>query len=123
MCLWKLFSFLTTVVPKPLVELHIKLLRKLGKSVTTDRWEKYLAKVSTVPSFVCRFYLNSPHRTRGNASSGTQILLWVLSVSQTLKVIQESTVVPGNASPLVLICSVNPHPKDNSALSLTHPKR
>lgn len=23
----------------------MKLLRKLGKSVTTDRWEKYLAKV------------------------------------------------------------------------------
>lgn len=35
----------TTAVPKPLVELHIKLLRKLGKSVSTDRWEKYLAKV------------------------------------------------------------------------------
>ncbi|KAM9853372.1 remodeling and spacing factor 1 [Aulostomus maculatus] len=32
-------------VPKPLVELHVKLLRKLGKTVTTDRWEKYLAKV------------------------------------------------------------------------------
>uniref|UniRef100_A0A3Q1FZ73 Remodeling and spacing factor 1-like n=1 Tax=Acanthochromis polyacanthus TaxID=80966 RepID=A0A3Q1FZ73_9TELE len=32
-------------VPKPLVELHVKLLRKLGRSVTTDRWEKYLAKV------------------------------------------------------------------------------
>ncbi|XP_010770401.1 remodeling and spacing factor 1-like, partial [Notothenia coriiceps] len=31
--------------PKPLVELHVKLLRKLGRSVTTDRWEKYLAKV------------------------------------------------------------------------------
>ncbi|XP_058489843.1 remodeling and spacing factor 1 isoform X2 [Solea solea] len=35
----------TTSVPKPLVELHVKLLRKLGRSVTTDRWEKYLAKV------------------------------------------------------------------------------
>ncbi|XP_041850722.1 remodeling and spacing factor 1 [Melanotaenia boesemani] len=35
----------TTTVPKPLVELHVKLLRKLGRSVTTDRWEKYLAKV------------------------------------------------------------------------------
>ncbi|XP_068173289.1 remodeling and spacing factor 1 [Antennarius striatus] len=35
----------TTTVPKPLIELHIKLLRKLGRSVTTDRWEKYLAKV------------------------------------------------------------------------------
>ncbi|XP_043974608.1 remodeling and spacing factor 1 isoform X2 [Gambusia affinis] len=35
----------TTGVPKPLVELHVKLLRKLGRSVTTDRWEKYLAKV------------------------------------------------------------------------------
>lgn len=33
------------LVPKPLVELHVKLLRKLGKSVTPDRWEKYLAKV------------------------------------------------------------------------------
>ncbi|KAJ4925308.1 hypothetical protein JOQ06_018043 [Pogonophryne albipinna] len=32
----------TTTVPKPLVELHVKLLRKLGRSVTTDRWEKYL---------------------------------------------------------------------------------
>eukprot|EP00064_Thunnus_orientalis_P023123 superscaffoldBa00008440_g23352 len=31
--------------PKPLVELHVKLLRKLGRSVSTDRWEKYLAKV------------------------------------------------------------------------------
>ncbi|XP_013871351.1 remodeling and spacing factor 1 [Austrofundulus limnaeus] len=35
----------TAEVPKPLVDLHVKLLRKLGKSVTTDRWEKYLAKV------------------------------------------------------------------------------
>ncbi|XP_030007128.1 remodeling and spacing factor 1-like isoform X2 [Sphaeramia orbicularis] len=35
----------TSAVPKPLVELHVKLLRKLGRSVTTDRWEKYLAKV------------------------------------------------------------------------------
>lgn len=35
----------TKTVPKPLVELHVKLLRKLGRSVTTDRWEKYLAKV------------------------------------------------------------------------------
>uniref|UniRef100_A0A3P8RK53 Remodeling and spacing factor 1 n=1 Tax=Amphiprion percula TaxID=161767 RepID=A0A3P8RK53_AMPPE len=35
----------TTTVPKPLVDLHVKLLRKLGRSVTTDRWEKYLAKV------------------------------------------------------------------------------
>ncbi|XP_026229146.1 remodeling and spacing factor 1 isoform X2 [Anabas testudineus] len=35
----------TTTVPKPLVELHVKLLRKLGRSVSSDRWEKYLAKV------------------------------------------------------------------------------
>lgn len=34
------------VVPQPLVELHVKLLRKLGKSVTSDRWEKYLVKVN-----------------------------------------------------------------------------
>ncbi|XP_061538599.1 remodeling and spacing factor 1 isoform X2 [Phycodurus eques] len=32
-------------VPKPLIELHVKLLRKLGKTVTTERWEKYLAKM------------------------------------------------------------------------------
>lgn len=35
----------TSSVPQPLVELHVKLLRKLGKSVTSDRWEKYLVKV------------------------------------------------------------------------------
>ncbi|GAA6091203.1 remodeling and spacing factor 1 isoform X2 [Tachysurus ichikawai] len=34
----------TSSVPQPLVELHVKLLRKLGKSVTSDRWEKYLVK-------------------------------------------------------------------------------
>lgn len=49
-------TFVITLVPKPLVELHIKLLRKLGKSVTTDRWEKYLAKVSTSPVCVCILY-------------------------------------------------------------------
>ncbi|XP_012506476.1 PREDICTED: remodeling and spacing factor 1-like [Propithecus coquereli] len=32
-------------VPKELVELHLKLMRKIGKSVTADRWEKYLIKV------------------------------------------------------------------------------
>lgn len=37
---------LSTSVPKPLVELHVKLLRKIGKSVSSERWEKYLAKVS-----------------------------------------------------------------------------
>nr|XP_045748650.1 remodeling and spacing factor 1 [Mirounga angustirostris] len=31
-------------VPKELVELHLKLMRKIGKSVTADRWEKYLIK-------------------------------------------------------------------------------
>ncbi|XP_071213278.1 remodeling and spacing factor 1-like isoform X1 [Salvelinus alpinus] len=36
----------TSTVPKPLVELHVKLLRKLGKSVSADKWERYLAKVS-----------------------------------------------------------------------------
>ncbi|XP_029027384.1 remodeling and spacing factor 1 isoform X2 [Betta splendens] len=35
----------TTTVPKALVELHVKLLRKLGRSVSSDRWEKHLAKV------------------------------------------------------------------------------
>ncbi|XP_048120378.1 remodeling and spacing factor 1 [Alosa alosa] len=35
----------TSTVPKPLVELHVKLLRKIGKSVSPDRWEKYLVKV------------------------------------------------------------------------------
>ncbi|KAK5917726.1 hypothetical protein CgunFtcFv8_002547 [Champsocephalus gunnari] len=32
-------------VPKLLVDLHVKLLRKIGKSVSADRWEKYLLKV------------------------------------------------------------------------------
>ncbi len=40
-------------VPKPLVELHVKLLRKLGRTVSTDRWEKYLAKVRAVCVCVC----------------------------------------------------------------------
>ncbi|KAM4794753.1 remodeling and spacing factor 1 [Rhinophrynus dorsalis] len=35
----------TGAVSKSLVELHLKLLRKIGKSVTIDRWEKYLFKV------------------------------------------------------------------------------
>ncbi|TSM28194.1 Remodeling and spacing factor 1 [Bagarius yarrelli] len=35
----------TDTVPKLLVDLHVKLLRKIGKSVTADRWEKYLVKV------------------------------------------------------------------------------
>ncbi|EHB01282.1 Remodeling and spacing factor 1 [Heterocephalus glaber] len=33
------------LVPKELVELHLKLMRKIGKSVTADRWEKYLIKI------------------------------------------------------------------------------
>ncbi|XP_077197391.1 remodeling and spacing factor 1 isoform X2 [Paroedura picta] len=32
-------------VPRELVELHLKLMRKIGKSVTADRWEKYLMKM------------------------------------------------------------------------------
>lgn len=35
-------------VPKLLVDLHVKLLRKIGKSVSADRWEKYLVKVNLV---------------------------------------------------------------------------
>ncbi|XP_062861174.1 remodeling and spacing factor 1 [Trichomycterus rosablanca] len=35
----------TSSVPQPLIDLHVKLLRKLGKSVTHDKWEKYLVKV------------------------------------------------------------------------------
>ncbi|CDQ58374.1 unnamed protein product [Oncorhynchus mykiss] len=35
----------TISVPKILVDLHVKLLRKIGKSVSADRWEKYLVKV------------------------------------------------------------------------------
>ncbi|XP_054555536.1 remodeling and spacing factor 1 isoform X3 [Talpa occidentalis] len=34
-----------TKLPKELVELHLKLMRKIGKSVTADRWEKYLIKI------------------------------------------------------------------------------
>ncbi|NXP12860.1 RSF1 factor, partial [Thinocorus orbignyianus] len=36
---------LHAAVPKELVELHLKLMRKIGKSVTADRWEKYLIKI------------------------------------------------------------------------------
>ncbi|NXU57658.1 RSF1 factor, partial [Turnix velox] len=36
---------LNIAVPKELVELHLKLMRKIGKSVTADRWEKYLIKI------------------------------------------------------------------------------
>ncbi|XP_030055943.1 remodeling and spacing factor 1 [Microcaecilia unicolor] len=35
----------SSTVPKQLVELHLKLMRKIGKSVTVDRWEKYLIKI------------------------------------------------------------------------------
>ncbi|XP_066540412.1 remodeling and spacing factor 1 isoform X2 [Hoplias malabaricus] len=35
----------TTSVPQPLVELHVKLLRKLGKTVSSEKWEKHLVKV------------------------------------------------------------------------------
>nr|XP_015197045.1 PREDICTED: remodeling and spacing factor 1 isoform X1 [Lepisosteus oculatus] len=35
----------TSTVPKPLVELHLKLMRKIGKSVSAERWEKYLIKM------------------------------------------------------------------------------
>ncbi|XP_010226750.1 PREDICTED: remodeling and spacing factor 1-like [Tinamus guttatus] len=34
-----------SLLPKELVELHLKLMRKIGKSVTADRWEKYLIKI------------------------------------------------------------------------------
>lgn len=51
-------TLLIRPVPKPLVELHVKLLRKLGKSVMTDRWEKYLAKVRTSSLCVCILYLD-----------------------------------------------------------------
>ncbi|XP_052008393.1 remodeling and spacing factor 1 [Xyrauchen texanus] len=35
----------TSAVPRPLIELHIKLLRKIGKTFTPDKWEKYLVKM------------------------------------------------------------------------------
>ncbi|XP_062309943.1 remodeling and spacing factor 1 [Osmerus eperlanus] len=35
----------TSSVPKLLVDLHVKLLRKIGKSVSADRWEKHLVKI------------------------------------------------------------------------------
>ncbi|XP_065384837.1 remodeling and spacing factor 1 isoform X3 [Macaca fascicularis] len=40
-----LFQSAEMKVPKELVELHLKLMRKIGKSVTADRWEKYLIKI------------------------------------------------------------------------------
>lgn len=44
-CVTCVYDILHLSVPKPLMELHVKLLRKMGKYVSTDRWEKYLAKV------------------------------------------------------------------------------
>ncbi|XP_059401248.1 remodeling and spacing factor 1-like isoform X2 [Carassius carassius] len=35
----------SSAVPKLLVDLHVKLLRKIGKSVSADRWEKNLTKI------------------------------------------------------------------------------
>ncbi|KAI1903189.1 hypothetical protein AGOR_G00024650 [Albula goreensis] len=35
----------TSTVPQVLVDLHVKLLRKIGKFVSVDKWEKYLIKV------------------------------------------------------------------------------
>ncbi|KAM4699401.1 remodeling and spacing factor 1 isoform 1-T1 [Discoglossus pictus] len=35
----------TSAVAKPLMELHLKLMRKIGKSVTVERWEKYMVKI------------------------------------------------------------------------------
>ncbi|XP_069825827.1 remodeling and spacing factor 1 [Dendropsophus ebraccatus] len=35
----------TGAVSRALVELHLKLMRKIGKSVTFDRWEKYLIRI------------------------------------------------------------------------------
>ncbi|KAK7120754.1 hypothetical protein R3I94_020669 [Phoxinus phoxinus] len=35
----------SSAVPKLLVDLHVKLLRKIGKSVSADRWEKNLVKI------------------------------------------------------------------------------
>ncbi|XP_051540212.1 remodeling and spacing factor 1-like isoform X4 [Myxocyprinus asiaticus] len=35
----------SSAVPKLLVDLHVKLLRKIGKSVSADRWEKNLIKI------------------------------------------------------------------------------
>lgn len=44
-CCFSTLSF-PSPVPKLLVDLHVKLLRKIGKSVSADRWEKYLVKVN-----------------------------------------------------------------------------
>uniref|UniRef100_A0A8C2FPX4 Remodeling and spacing factor 1-like n=1 Tax=Cyprinus carpio TaxID=7962 RepID=A0A8C2FPX4_CYPCA len=42
----------SSAVPKLLVDLHVKLLRKIGKSVSADRWEKNLIKVSKMGKFL-----------------------------------------------------------------------
>lgn len=39
-----LLVFPATTAPYPLIELHVKLLRKLKKTVSFDRWEKAAAK-------------------------------------------------------------------------------
>ena len=72
---WRMISYFDLFsVPQPLVDLHVKLLRKLGKSVTSDRWEKYLAKVSV---FICVFNIEfwtsvhvEPHCMLINEGSG-----------------------------------------------------
>lgn len=72
-------TFLITLVPKPLVELHIKLLRKLGKSVTTDRWEKYLAKVSTpLCVCVCMLHFDLLRWMGEKVSSDKHIFIYIL---------------------------------------------
>lgn len=56
-------------VPKLLVDLHVKLLRKIGKSVSADRWEKNLIKVSqsvlTMKTYalndLCHMWLYATH--------------------------------------------------------------
>lgn len=38
------YRFFIFAVPQPLVDLHVKLLRKARKSVSGERWEKALIK-------------------------------------------------------------------------------
>ncbi|XP_063061424.1 remodeling and spacing factor 1 [Engraulis encrasicolus] len=67
----------TSIVPKPLVELHVKLLRKIGKCVTPDRWEKYLVKVCQEFNCTWAWELERKGYSEMTVESKTEILKYL----------------------------------------------
>ncbi|XP_073671892.1 remodeling and spacing factor 1 isoform X3 [Paramisgurnus dabryanus] len=67
----------TSVVPPPLIELHVKLLRKIGKSVTPDRWEKYLMKVCQEFNSTWAWELERKSYAEMTVESKTEILKYL----------------------------------------------